>query len=300
MKRYKLFWLAAVCLCSIFSVSDALAKKRDSNEAEGPKKEIGLQLYSVRDDMSKDVKATLDSVGAVGYTFVEVAGYANGKFYGIDPVKFKNMVVKSGMELISSHTGQDVPTAETWDECMEWWDEAITAHKAAGVKYIVQPWMSATGYESLDGLKRFCDYFNAVGEKCNAAGIKFGYHNHSGEFRKINGQVIYDYMLTHTDPKKVFFQMDLYWASVAGVNPVEYMEQYPGRFLLWHIKDEKEIGASGKMNFEPIYAKAKVAGMQYAIVEQEDFGKGLTHFGSISQSLSFLRKAKYVKKDYAK
>lgn len=278
---------------------DLFAKKKNGVEADGQRKEIGLQLYSVRDDMSKNVKATLDSVAAVGYTFVEAAGYADGKFYGIDPIVFKNMVEASGMKLISSHTGQDVPTEETWDECMGWWDKAIVAHKAAGIEYIVQPWMSAVGYESLEGLKRFCDYFNAVGEKCKAAGIKFGYHNHSGEFRSIGGQVIYDYMLANTDADKVFFQIDLYWALAAGATPEVYMEKYPGRFLLWHVKDEEEIGASGKIDFEPIYEKAKIAGLQYAIVEQEAFGKGLSHFSSVAQSLSFLRKAKFVKKSYS-
>ena len=161
-------------------------------------------------------------------------------------------------------------------------------------------WMSMVGYESLDGLKRFCDYFNAVGEKCRAAGIRFGYHNHNGEFRILDGNVILDYMLAHTDADKVFFQIDLYWALVAGADPVDYMEKYPGRFLLWHVKDVEEVGASGKIDFKPIFQKAKTAGLQYVIVEQEAFGQGLTHFSSIAQSLSFLRKAKFVKKSYSK
>ncbi|MBQ7822636.1 MAG: sugar phosphate isomerase/epimerase [Bacteroidaceae bacterium] len=300
MKKCKLLQITVLSICLIWAVPELFAKKRSGIEADGLKKEIGLQLYSVREDMNRDVKATLDSVAAVGYTFVEAAGYSNGKFYGIDPIVFKNMVEASGMKLISSHTGQDVPDEETWDECMEWWDEAIVAHKAAGFEYIVQPWMSAVGYESLDGLKRFCDYFNVVGEKCKAAGIKFGYHNHSGEFRMIDGKVIYDYMLANTDADKVFFQIDVYWALAAGVDPTTYMEKYPGRFLLWHIKDVEEIGSSGKIDFEPIYDKAKIAGLQYAIVEQEAFGKGQTHFSSIARSLSFLRKAKYVKKSYCK
>ena len=289
-----------VCLSLGLVLPDLFAGNRDGLEAEGPRKEIGLQLYSVRQDMSKNVKATLDSVAAVGYTFVEIAGYSDGKFYGIDPVVFKNMVEAAGMRLLSSHTGQDLPTEETWDECMQWWDKAITAHKAAGIDYIVQPWMSMVGYESLDGLKRFCDYFNAVGEKCRAAGIKFGYHNHNGEFRTIDGNVIFDYMLAHTDADKVFFQIDLYWALAAGADPVEYMEKYPGRFLLWHVKDVEEVGASGEIDFKPIFQKAKTAGLQYVIVEQEAFSEGMTHFSSIAQSLSFLRKAKFVKKSYGK
>jgi Sugar phosphate isomerases/epimerases len=194
---------------------------------KAPQKQVGLQLYSIREDMGKDAKVSIDSVSNIGYSFVEAANYGDGKFYGMPPAEFADYLKSKNLVFLSSHIGRDVPTEENYDETMAWWDQAVADHKAAGVKYIVQPWMSNIGYDSLEGLKRYCEYFNAVGEKCNAAGIKFGYHNHSGEFKEIDGQVIYDFMLQNTDPNKVFSEMDVYWATKGGVSPAAYFEKYP-------------------------------------------------------------------------
>lgn len=263
-----------------------------------PKKEIGLQLYSIRNDIKNDLPASIDSVAAAGYTFIEAANYDNGKFYGMEPTAFKTMLEEKGLRFLSSHIGRDVPDSTNYDATMAWWDEAIAAHKAAGVPYIVQPWMGKVGYGSIEGLQRYCDYFNEVGEKCRQAGIRFGYHNHSKEFEQLEGQTIYDYMLTHTDPEKVFFQIDVYWATRGGVSPADYMVKYPGRFELWHVKDDKEIGASGTMDFETIYSKSAEAGMKYAIIEQEAFTE--SSFPGIRQSCDFIQNAPYIKSDYSK
>jgi sugar phosphate isomerase/epimerase len=257
-------------------------------------KEVGLQLYSLRDVINKDVKGTIEKVGAMGYKIVEAAAYNDGKFYGMEPAAFKALCDANGLNFFSSHCGQAVPDQAGWDACMAWWDKAIAAHKAAGVKYIVQPFMDKVGYESLAGTKRYCDYFNAVGEKCNAAGIRFGYHNHSGEFKTVEGQVIYDFMLKNTDPKKVMFEMDLYWITEGGKNPVDYFKAYPGRFELWHVKDLRELGGSdAKMDFKPIFDNAKTAGMKGYIVEVEEFNSN--PIDGVKQSLDFLQKADYVK-----
>jgi sugar phosphate isomerase/epimerase len=258
-------------------------------------KEVGLQLYSVREAIKKtDIKTVIQQVGAMGYKIVEAAGYSDGKLYGMEPAAFKALCEANGLNFYSSHCGQAVPDQAGWDACMKWWDTCIAAHKAAGVKYIVQPFMDKVGYESLAGLKRYCDYFNAVGAKCNAAGIRFGYHNHSGEFKSIDGQIIYDYMLKNTDPKKVMFQMDLYWITEGGKNPVDYFKAYPGRFELWHVKDKRELGGSdAKMNFKPIFENAKLAGMKQYIVEVEEFNSN--PIDGVKQSLEFLLKADYVK-----
>ena len=257
-------------------------------------KEVGLQLYSVRDAMKTDAKGTVEKVGAMGYKVVETAGYSDGKFYGMEPVAFKALCEANGLNFYSSHCGQAVPDKAGWDACMKWWDTCIAAHKAAGVKYIVQPFMDKVGYESIAGTQRYCDYFNAVGAKCNAAGIRFGYHNHSGEFKTVEGQIIYDYMLKNTDPKKVMFEMDLYWITEGGKNPVDYFKAYPGRFELWHVKDKRELGGSdAKMDFKPIFDNAKTAGMKKFIVEVEEFNSN--PIDGVKQSLEFLQNAKYVK-----
>ena len=259
-----------------------------------PKKSIGLQLYSIRDSIRKNVPAAIEKVAKMGYTFVEPAGYADGKFYGIDPIEFRDLCKKNGMKILSSHTSQNLPTEANMEKVMAWWDACIDAHVAAGAKYIVQPSMGGDAYKSLETLKKYCDYFNAVGEKCKAKGIKFGYHNHDREFStQLDGQTMYDFMLANTDPAKVFFQIDLYWCVMGKKNPVDYFNKYPGRFELWHIKDKEEIGASGMMDFASIWAAQKKSGMKYGIVEVERYN--FDEFTSCKKSIDFLNAAEYVK-----
>ena len=259
-----------------------------------PQKNIGLQLYSIRDSITKDVPAALAKVGKMGYKFVEPAGYADGKFYGMEPVAFKALCESNGLTIISSHTGQVLPDSANMTKTMAWWDACIDAHVAAGAKFIIQPFMGGEAYRSLDTLKRYCDYFNKIGEKCKAKGIRFGYHNHNMEFAtKLNGQTIYDFMLTNTDPEKVMYEMDLYWAVMGGVKPVDYFNKYPGRFELWHIKDKFEVGGEGTMmDFAAIWAGAAKSGMQYGVVEVEEYK--FDQFTSCQKSIDFLNNAAYV------
>ena len=176
---------------------------------------------------------------------------------------------------------------------MAWWDVCIAAHKTAGVKWIVQPWMGKTGYESLEGLNQYCEYFNAVGEKCNAAGIRFGYHNHAQEFTKeFDGKPVYDWMMGLTDAKKVMFQLDLYWIVEGGKDPVKYFEKYAGRFELWHIKDKAELGESGNMDFASMFANRALSGAEYGIVEVEEYN--FTPLESCKKSLEYLNAADFV------
>jgi sugar phosphate isomerase/epimerase len=236
-------------------------------------KNIGLQLYSVRDSIKKDVPGAIEKVGIMGYKFVEPAGYGDGKFYGMDPAAFKALCEKNKLTVLSSHTGRPVPDSVGMDENMAWWNTCIDAHVAVGAKFIVQPSMGRSAYESLEGLKKWCDYFNMVGEMCNAKGIRFGYHNHDREFSTKPDSTIsvYDFMLQNTDPAKVMFEIDLYWAVEGGANPVDYFNKYPGRFELWHIMDKEEIGASGMMDFPAYWANAAKSGMQYGVVEVEKY-----------------------------
>lgn len=257
------------------------------------KKEIGLQLWSVRDDMNKDVVSTIQEIGKMGYTFVEAAGYSDGQFYGMDPLAFKELLNENGLEFTSSHCGQALPDSASWEATMQWWDQCIDAHVAAEVDYLVQPFMDEKGYGSLEDLQRYCDYFNAVGEKCNAKGIRFGYHNHDKEFEEVDGIVRYDYMLQNTDPDKVMFQLDLYWIQIGGKDAISYFNNYPGRFELWHVKDEKELGKSGMMDFEPIFNEADKSGMKHFIVEVERYD--YAPLESVKMSLDFLTNAEYVK-----
>jgi len=256
-------------------------------------KNIGLQLYSVRDSIRKDVTGSIEKVAKMGYTFVEPAGFADGKFYGMEPKAFKDLCEKNGLQVLSSHTGYQLPDSTNYAQAMAWWDACIDAHLAVGAKYIVQSSMGRSAYENIANLKKWCDYFNEVGAKCNAKGIRFGYHNHDREFKTVHGDTImYDFMVQNTDPSNVMFQLDLYWCVVGGKDPVEYFNKYPGRFELWHIKDKAEVGASGMMDFKSIWAARDLSGMKYGIVEVEEYN--FDQFTSCSKSLEFLNDADYV------
>jgi sugar phosphate isomerase/epimerase len=288
MKKRNLYAiLMLIAFCGVLIVA------MNSFKLPAPGKNLGLQLYSVRDSIKKDVHGAIKKVGAMGYRFVEPAGYADGKFYGMTPVDFKALCKANNMTILSSHTGQSVPDSANKAKIMKWWDDCIDAHIAAGAKFIVQPSMGGSAYKSLAELKRYCDYFNEVGAKCNAKGIRFGYHNHDKELSTVlDGQTMYDYMLKNTDPKKVMFEMDLYWVVMGGANPVDYFNKYPGRFELWHIKDKKEIGESGLMDFKAIWANAAISGMKYGVVEVEQYN--FDQFTSCKKSIDFLNAADYV------
>ncbi|KAA6319167.1 Inosose dehydratase, partial [termite gut metagenome] len=246
-----LTFLATVAL---FAVTSCCAPNSQS-QTTLPKKDIGIQLYSLRNRIKTDYAGTIALLGEMGYTAVEAAGYGDGKFYGKTPEEFKADVEKAGMIVLSSHTSKALSDKELaskdLSESLAWWDQCIANHKAAGMQYIVTPWMSVP--KTLVDLQTYCDYYNTIGKKCKDNGLSFGYHNHTHEFQKVENQVMYDYMLEHTDPQYVFFQMDVYWAVRSGNSPVEYFNKYPGRFTLLHIKDQKELGQSGMVGFDAIF-----------------------------------------------
>jgi sugar phosphate isomerase/epimerase len=280
-------------LVMIISVTCMISIVFQSCKPKG--KYIGLQLYSIRDSIQRDVPGAIAKVATMGYKFVEPAGYRDGKFYGMDPVAFKDLCEQNDLSVLSSHTSRNLPDSTNMNETMAWWEACIDAHVAVGAKYIVQPSMGNSAYESLEGLKKWCDYFNMVGDMCNAKGIRFGYHNHNMEFttKPDSTITVYDFMLQNTDPSKVTFEMDLYWTVVGGANPVDYFNKYPGRFELWHIKDKYEVGGEGTiMDFPPIWADAAKSGMKYGVVEVEEYN--YDEFTSCAKSLEFLNNADYV------
>ena len=243
----------------------------------------------------------MKQLAAMGYTSVEAANYGDGKLYGRTPEEFKALIEKYGMEVLSSHVGRGLSAEElasgNCEESLKWWDQTIAAHKAAGMKYIVMPWMDVP--KTLKDMQTYCDYFNEIGRRCQAAGMKFGYHNHAHEFQKIEDkEVMYDYMLQHTDPSLVFFEMDVYWVVRGQAAPVEYFKKYPGRFRLLHIKDEMEIGQSGMVGFDAIFRNAQTAGVEGIVVEVERYSMPVIE--SVEQSLDYLLEAPFVPASYGK
>lgn len=259
-------------------------------QAKG-KKNIGLQLYSLRDAMKADVMGTLKLVADIGFTTIEAANYADGKIYGMMPSEFKKVVKGLGMKMTSAHLGGPNYTKETHGSAMDWWKKALEDHLQVGCKFIVKPSMPTL--KTMDELKMWCDFYNAIGEMTTASKVQFGYHNHAREFEKIDGEIIYDSMIKNTDPKKVFFEMDVYWVMRGGFTAVEYMNKYPDRFPVLHIKDEKEIGESGLIDFKPIYETAYKNGLKDSFVEVERYN--FEPAESVKKSYAFLKAAQYVK-----
>jgi len=230
-----------------------------------PSKKTGLALYTIRDAMSKDPAAALSEAAAIGYNWVEAADHRDRKFYGFTPKEFGKLVNKAGMAPVSSHS-QINP---------ENYEQMIDDAAEAGIKYIMLPSLPHDWSSSIDGYQRAADFFNKAGERSQKAGITFGFHNHQVEFQEISGRVPYDVLLENTDPGLVTFEVDLAWITAAGKDPIAYFRKYPGRFQLWHMKDlspEKEDATLGEgiIDFKPILAEAKTAGMKYWFLEQDN------------------------------
>lgn len=290
---------SAILALSVLVLAGVSCGRKPPGADEG--KDISVQLYSVRSIIGEQYPAILSELSVMGFTSVEAAGYGEGKFYGQDPAKFRSDVETAGMRVLSSHVTNALGDAEfssgDFSGKLQWWDKAIADHKEAGMRYIVTPWMGPQ--KSLEDLQLYCDYLNAVGKKCADAGILYGYHNHAYEFEKVGDCVMFDYMLEHTDPRYVFFEMDVYWTVIGNASPVEYFRKYPGRFRLLHIKDDKEIGQSGMVGFDAIFRSAQVAGVENVIVEVERYSYDDVK-RSVRESIDYLKEAPFVKSSYGK
>lgn len=254
------------------------------------KKWGGMTLYTVRNEMGKDPKATLRAVADLGYKYIEAVEYKDGKFYGMTPDEFKSYTKSLGLKPISIHMG-----AMTTSNA----DKLIADVKAAGFKYFVAPVPpmgmfkfdpKSRSLTMTDDVERLTSVLDTISRKADAAGLKFLYHNHAFEFEKNSkGIVPMEYMLEHLDPKYVNFQMDLYWVTKAGVDPVELFKKYPKRFKIWHVKDMDDQGrfapvGKGKIDFGRILKNAKLSGMKYYIVEQDQVFDGMEPMEAIRLS----------------
>ena len=257
-------------------------------------KKVGLQLYSVHQDMG-DVAASLQKVADAGYNVVETLG--SPTCFGMSAEDFKALCDEKGLQIISTHTsiGMNDP------EATQKWHDVFAGLKTMGAKYCVIPGFSLGS--NLQELKAVCDYFNEVGKIGKEYGIKLGYHNHSHEYREMEGQVMWEYMIENTDPELVFYQMDVYWTTRGGKDPVEYLKKYPERIQMLHIKDDLVIGDSGKIDFEAIFTEFYKNGWKDYVVEQEmpynheasreeNFA---TMWDGVAKSAEYLNTSKFVK-----
>jgi len=231
--------------------------------AHGAKLEkIGIQLYTVRDQMKADFEGTLARVAQIGYKEVEFAGY-----FDRSPADVRAILERNGLSAPATHLMSDNPDG---------WKKAVDLAKAVGHDYLVAPWIPEEKRTNLDGWKRVAEEFNRVGQVAKDAGIQFAYHNHDFEFPKMEGQVPYDLLLQSTDPKLVQLEIDLYWITRGGQDPLAYFARWPGRTPLVHVKDSMggpehkmvDVG-QGTIEWKRIFAKRAQAGIQHFFVEHD-------------------------------
>jgi len=259
---------------------------------------IGLQLYTVRDAMQKDPADTLSKVAKIGYNSVESATYTGTqKFYGMDPSAFSKVLKDNGLVIPSGHyrLGEEKPKGEIMKgTILHEWDKAVDDASAVGLKYMVCAFLSPDERGDPDHYKYVVDQLNIAGERCKKAGIQLCYHNHDFEFVKQGDKYPYDILLG-ADKDLVKMEMDVYWVTKAGKDPVALFNEHPGRFPLLHLKDMDntpqkmftEVG-NGIINFKEIFRNKTKAGMKYFFVEQDKCPG--SPFDSITQSISYIKK----------
>ncbi|MCC8410191.1 TIM barrel protein [Mucilaginibacter sp. UR6-1] len=266
-----------------------------------------LQLYSVRDEMRADPKATLKRLAELGYRHVEHANYADRKFYGFTVKEFKAILNDNGLTMPSGHTTM---ARQDWDtsknDFTDKWKQTVEDAAVIGQRFVISPSLSGAAM-MVDEMKPYMDQFNKCGELCKKHGMKFGYHNHDFEFeQRVGGVLLFDFMLQNTDPALVAQQLDMGNMYMAGANAMDYIKKYPNRFELMHVKNMIKVGdENGKPKYEScqldkgllplkqiLKAARKTAGTSYFVIEQEEY-QGLGQSESAGIDLQVMKKWGY-------
>ena len=241
----------------------AAASTRDTT-ARTTGQAIGVQLYTVRTLMERDVDATLASIAEVGYDEVEFAGY-----FGREPARLRETLDRLGLAAPSTHIPLEM--------LRENLDGVLDNSLALGHRWVVVPWLAEKD-RTLAGYRQLVGEFNRWGAACSERGLRFAYHNHDFEFVPTDGVVPYDLLLAETDPSLVAMEMDIYWLIAGGQDPLAYFERHPGRFPLWHMKDGSfgnggrtmtAVG-EGSIDYAGIFERASQAGRQHMFVEHDE------------------------------
>ena len=260
------------------------------------KKEIGLQLYTLREELPKDVKGTLEKVAQAGYTNVETYGFSTkDQFWGLTPKELKKILDDNGLKAVSGHYNLG---SFLYDGNTEELIASIEAAKILKSEFLTVPWVDEPFRRNIADYKKIAARVNEAAKMCKSAGLKLAYHNHDFEFQKHDGVTGYEILLKETDKDLVFFELDLYWVIHSGNDPLKLFRENPSRFKMWHVKDKDkdkinndlntEIG-SGTIDFKPIFKEAKQSGMVHFFVEQEN-NFATSSFESIKTSCDFISK----------
>lgn len=293
------------------SIAPVLAATKNVPTVAG-KKVIGLQIYSLGKELTENVPAGMKKIKEIGYSTIELAGYGNRKMGQYEVSEYRKIVEDAGLKITSAHVNppERKYTSENTTKISDWWKQTAEDHVKLGVDRLIQPGMPTI--ENHDDVKLVCEVFNNAGEIAKAAGMKWGYHNHNMEFKRIakpgetlptgpgailrpTGDIVYDLMVDGTNPDLVFFEMDVYWTVMGQMDPLDYLEKYPKRIQVLHIKDRSVLGQSGMMNFENIFKKAYTNGISEFYVELEKVKANMTQFEGVKGCFDYLNTASFVK-----
>ena len=231
-------------------------------------RKIGLQLYSVKDAAAKNLLTTIENVAEMGYQGVQFAG-----FFNHTAEEVKSELNGAGMETAGAH----VPITDFQEHL----DDTLRYHEKLGNNLLICPFLPEEMRKTADDYQRMAELFNDIGKRVKEAGFLFGYHNHDFEFKSFNGETGFDILYENTDPEWVKMELDCFWASNAGYDPLAIIQKYANRCVSLHIKDMKndndknistEIG-TGTLSFEPLIRAGNEHGVDWFVVEQEDFTK---------------------------
>lgn len=274
--------------------------------APKPGELMGIQLYSIRDDMKKDPAATLKLLADIGYRYVEHANYIDRKFYGYDAAAFRKLLDGLNLKMPSGHT---VMGPQHWDagkkDFTDSWKYTVDDAAVVGQEYVISPSLAESLRKTYDDIKAYMEVFNKCGELCKKSGMKFGYHNHDFEFsQKLNDKTLYDIILEFTDPQLVIQQMDIGNMYGGGGRALNLLQKYPGRFASLHVKDEiksdkgdmggyeSTILGKGIIETKKITDLARKQGTKHFIIEQESY-QGKTPLECAKEDFLIMKKWGY-------
>ena len=261
------------------------------------KYKMGLQLFTVRGPLAKDVTGTIKKIASIGYEDCETYGFnpEQGTYYGLKAAEFKKLLNDHKLIATSGHYDFTKYFDKPEDDLLQYVDHCIEGAHALGQKYITWPWLDPA-FRTIEHFKQLTGKLNRIGERVNKAKLGFAYHHHDFEFIDHDGKNGYDIIMSETDPALVKLQMDLYWVMHSSkLSPSELINKQPGRFVMWHIKDMdkntkdySELG-NGSIDFTNILPLASRAGLQYYYIEQGgNFAKDPIQ--SISDSAVYFKK----------
>lgn len=267
---------------ALSGVGSAMTGCSSANKISAVNNNFGIQLYTLRDVLPADPQGVLKQVASFGYKQIESYEGDKGMFWGMKNTEFKSLMDSLGTKIVSSHCDYKVNFERKADEAA-----------AIGMKYLICPYLGKQ--KDLDTFKQFAAAFNKAGEICKQRGLKFAYHNHDYSFQQIEGQLPQDVMMKETDKDLVDFELDMYWVVAAGQSPLDWFKKYPGRFKLGHVKDKRDNNTTtlgtGTIDYPTILKAAMQQGMEYFIVEQEQY-VGTTPLAAAKADAEYMKNLK--------